>query len=173
MTRNYYTSIVLRANVFFLQAFSFYVFSLCDLVDNWFICIILWLFFCYLLHYYFSHIFVFWVEGRICPDASMTFVWIFLFAWNSLITMIFHRFNLLYEECIEFNKLGLRDNVAQLCVLEVHNALILSSVLFNFCWDKLRMFNYLILHPLIDVPGFPSNIFILQIIYRNGSFPSR
>lgn len=117
--------------------------------------------------------FFFWVEGRICPDASMTFVWIFLFAWNNLITMIFHRFNLLYEECIEFNKLGLRDNVAQLCVLEVHNALILSSVLFNFCWDKLRMFNYLILHPLIDVPGFPSNIFILQIIYRNGSFPSR
>ncbi|KAG2390042.1 Carbon catabolite repressor protein [Vigna angularis] len=28
------------------------------------------------------------------------------------------RFNLLYEEFIEFNKLGLRDNVAQLCVLE-------------------------------------------------------
>ncbi|KAL4307577.1 hypothetical protein HN51_041942 [Arachis hypogaea] len=28
------------------------------------------------------------------------------------------RFNLLYEECIEFNKLGLRDNVAQICVLE-------------------------------------------------------
>ncbi|TKY58165.1 Carbon catabolite repressor protein 4-like 6 [Spatholobus suberectus] len=31
------------------------------------------------------------------------------------------RFNLLYEECIEFNKLGLRDNVAQLCVLEFIN----------------------------------------------------
>ncbi|XP_027940118.1 carbon catabolite repressor protein 4 homolog 6 isoform X1 [Vigna unguiculata] len=31
------------------------------------------------------------------------------------------RFNLLYEECIEFNKLGLRDNVAQLCVLEIIN----------------------------------------------------
>ncbi|BAT82304.1 hypothetical protein LR48_Vigan187s001400 [Vigna angularis] len=29
------------------------------------------------------------------------------------------RFNLLYEEFIEFNKLGLRDNVAQLCVLEI------------------------------------------------------
>ncbi|QHO28895.1 uncharacterized protein DS421_7g220630 [Arachis hypogaea] len=28
------------------------------------------------------------------------------------------RFNLLYEECIEFNKLGLRDNVAQIYVLE-------------------------------------------------------
>ncbi|CAJ1972107.1 unnamed protein product [Sphenostylis stenocarpa] len=28
------------------------------------------------------------------------------------------RFNFLYEECIEFNKMGLRDNVAQLCVLE-------------------------------------------------------
>jgi len=46
--------------------------------------------------------------------------------------MIYHRFNLLYEECIEFNKLGLRDNVAQLCVLEVHNVLISSSALFNF-----------------------------------------
>ncbi|XP_012570701.1 carbon catabolite repressor protein 4 homolog 6 isoform X2 [Cicer arietinum] len=31
------------------------------------------------------------------------------------------RFNLLYEECIEFNKLGLRDNVAQICVLEFIN----------------------------------------------------
>ncbi|KAL5127589.1 Carbon catabolite repressor protein 4 6 [Glycine soja] len=31
------------------------------------------------------------------------------------------RFKLLYEECIEFNKLGLRDNVAQLCVLEFIN----------------------------------------------------
>ncbi|RDY04488.1 Carbon catabolite repressor protein 4-like 6, partial [Mucuna pruriens] len=31
------------------------------------------------------------------------------------------RFNLLYEESIEFNKLGLRDNVAQLCVLEFIN----------------------------------------------------
>ncbi|XP_061356263.1 carbon catabolite repressor protein 4 homolog 6-like [Gastrolobium bilobum] len=31
------------------------------------------------------------------------------------------RFNLLYEECIEFNKLGLRDNVAQICVLELIN----------------------------------------------------
>jgi hypothetical protein len=29
------------------------------------------------------------------------------------------RFQLRYEEDIEFNKLGLRDNVAQLCVLEV------------------------------------------------------
>ncbi|XP_062019335.1 carbon catabolite repressor protein 4 homolog 6 isoform X1 [Rosa rugosa] len=28
------------------------------------------------------------------------------------------RFKLLHEECIEFNKLGLRDNVAQICVLE-------------------------------------------------------
>lgn len=28
------------------------------------------------------------------------------------------RFKLLQEECIEFNKLGLRDNVAQICVLE-------------------------------------------------------
>ncbi|XP_027329482.1 carbon catabolite repressor protein 4 homolog 6-like isoform X2 [Abrus precatorius] len=31
------------------------------------------------------------------------------------------RFNLLYEEFIEFNKLGLRDNVAQICVLESIN----------------------------------------------------
>ncbi|KAI9073981.1 hypothetical protein K1719_044045 [Acacia pycnantha] len=31
------------------------------------------------------------------------------------------RFNLQYEECIEFNKLGLRDNVAQICVLEIMN----------------------------------------------------
>ncbi|CAI8605878.1 unnamed protein product [Vicia faba] len=31
------------------------------------------------------------------------------------------RFNLLYEGCIEFNKLGLRDNVAQICVLELVN----------------------------------------------------
>ncbi|KAK7320702.1 hypothetical protein VNO77_30417 [Canavalia gladiata] len=31
------------------------------------------------------------------------------------------RFNLLYEEYIEFNKLGLRDNVAQVCVLEFIN----------------------------------------------------
>ncbi|KAL2318107.1 hypothetical protein Fmac_031983 [Flemingia macrophylla] len=31
------------------------------------------------------------------------------------------RFNMLYEECIEFNMLGLRDNVAQLCVLEFTN----------------------------------------------------
>lgn len=31
------------------------------------------------------------------------------------------RFNLVYEECIEFNKLGLRDNVAQICVLECIN----------------------------------------------------
>ncbi|XP_030543069.1 carbon catabolite repressor protein 4 homolog 6 isoform X2 [Rhodamnia argentea] len=29
------------------------------------------------------------------------------------------RFKLLQEECIEFNKLGLRDNVAQICVLEL------------------------------------------------------
>ncbi|XP_056166668.1 carbon catabolite repressor protein 4 homolog 6 isoform X2 [Syzygium oleosum] len=29
------------------------------------------------------------------------------------------RFKLLREDCIEFNKLGLRDNVAQICVLEV------------------------------------------------------
>ncbi|XP_057478091.1 LOW QUALITY PROTEIN: carbon catabolite repressor protein 4 homolog 6 [Actinidia eriantha] len=29
------------------------------------------------------------------------------------------RFKLLHEECIEFNKLGLRDNVAQICVLEL------------------------------------------------------
>ncbi|XP_012076635.1 carbon catabolite repressor protein 4 homolog 6 isoform X2 [Jatropha curcas] len=29
------------------------------------------------------------------------------------------RFKLLYEESIEFNKLGLRDNVAQICVLEL------------------------------------------------------
>ncbi|GMH11887.1 hypothetical protein Nepgr_013728 [Nepenthes gracilis] len=28
------------------------------------------------------------------------------------------RFRLVHEECIEFNKLGLRDNVAQICVLE-------------------------------------------------------
>ncbi|GAB4854138.1 hypothetical protein Ancab_022722 [Ancistrocladus abbreviatus] len=28
------------------------------------------------------------------------------------------RFKLVHEECIEFNKLGLRDNVAQICVLE-------------------------------------------------------
>ncbi|KAK7260860.1 hypothetical protein RIF29_27159 [Crotalaria pallida] len=31
------------------------------------------------------------------------------------------RFKLLYEESIEFNKLGLRDNVAQICVLEFIN----------------------------------------------------
>ncbi|WCJ30223.1 CCR4-Not complex 3'-5'-exoribonuclease subunit Ccr4 [Euphorbia peplus] len=31
------------------------------------------------------------------------------------------RFKLLYEEYIEFNKLGLRDNVAQICVLELTN----------------------------------------------------
>ncbi|KAI4316285.1 hypothetical protein L6164_024280 [Bauhinia variegata] len=31
------------------------------------------------------------------------------------------RFKLLHEECIEFNKLGLRDNVAQICVLELIN----------------------------------------------------
>ncbi|XP_058724842.1 carbon catabolite repressor protein 4 homolog 6 isoform X2 [Vicia villosa] len=31
------------------------------------------------------------------------------------------RFNLLYEESIEYNKLGLRDNVAQICVLELIN----------------------------------------------------
>ncbi|XP_052210076.1 carbon catabolite repressor protein 4 homolog 6 isoform X2 [Diospyros lotus] len=31
------------------------------------------------------------------------------------------RFKLLLEECIEFNKLGLRDNVAQICVLESLN----------------------------------------------------
>lgn len=31
------------------------------------------------------------------------------------------RFKLLHEECIEFNKLGLRDNVAQICVLELMN----------------------------------------------------
>ncbi|KAE9459159.1 hypothetical protein C3L33_08938, partial [Rhododendron williamsianum] len=31
------------------------------------------------------------------------------------------RFKLLHEECIEFNKLGLRDNVAQICVLESLN----------------------------------------------------
>ncbi|KAF7817225.1 carbon catabolite repressor protein 4-like protein 6 isoform X1 [Senna tora] len=31
------------------------------------------------------------------------------------------RFNLRCEECIEFNKLGLRDNVAQICVLELKN----------------------------------------------------
>ncbi|KAJ8751680.1 hypothetical protein K2173_025842 [Erythroxylum novogranatense] len=31
------------------------------------------------------------------------------------------RFKLLYEESIEFNKLGLRDNVAQICVLELIN----------------------------------------------------
>jgi hypothetical protein len=29
------------------------------------------------------------------------------------------RFQLRYEEDIKFNKLGLRDNVAQICVLEV------------------------------------------------------
>ncbi|OIW03077.1 hypothetical protein TanjilG_19357 [Lupinus angustifolius] len=31
------------------------------------------------------------------------------------------RFKLLYEESVEFNKLGLRDNVAQICVLEFIN----------------------------------------------------
>ncbi|KAG4379236.1 hypothetical protein GLYMA_17G206966v4 [Glycine max] len=31
------------------------------------------------------------------------------------------RFKLLNEKCIEFNKLGLRDNVVQLCVLEFIN----------------------------------------------------
>ncbi|KAK2452951.1 DNAse I superfamily protein [Trifolium repens] len=31
------------------------------------------------------------------------------------------RFNLLYEESIEFNRFGLRDNVAQICVLEFIN----------------------------------------------------
>ncbi|KAL4603740.1 hypothetical protein ACB092_10G145200 [Castanea dentata] len=31
------------------------------------------------------------------------------------------RFKLLHEECIEFNKLGMRDNVAQICVLELMN----------------------------------------------------
>ncbi|KAK2399040.1 DNAse I superfamily protein [Trifolium repens] len=31
------------------------------------------------------------------------------------------RFNLLYEESIEFNRFGLRDNVAQICVLEIIN----------------------------------------------------
>ncbi|XP_065849532.1 carbon catabolite repressor protein 4 homolog 6 isoform X2 [Euphorbia lathyris] len=31
------------------------------------------------------------------------------------------RFKLLYEEYVEFNKLGLRDNVAQICVLELTN----------------------------------------------------
>ncbi|KAH1212874.1 Carbon catabolite repressor protein 4 6 [Glycine max] len=83
------------------------------------------------------------------------------------------RFKLLYEECIEFNKLGLRDNVAQLCVLEVRNTFIPSSALFNFCWHKLRIFNCLTFHPLIDVLGFPSNVFILQFINQNGSLPSR
>lgn len=115
------------------------------------------------------------VEG---PDLSRcfhdTFVWNFLyFILNNLITMIYHRFKLLYEECIEFNKLGLRDNVAQLCVLEVRNTFIPSSALFNFCWHKLRIFNCLTFHPLIDVLGFPSNVFILQFINQNGSLPSR
>ncbi|PNY02857.1 hypothetical protein L195_g026177, partial [Trifolium pratense] len=31
------------------------------------------------------------------------------------------QFNLLYEESIEFNRFGLRDNVAQICVLEFIN----------------------------------------------------
>lgn len=41
------------------------------------------------------------------------------------------RFKLLYEEAIEFNKLGLRDNVAQICVLELmgqNNATITNAV---------------------------------------------
>ncbi|XP_072084274.1 uncharacterized protein [Arachis hypogaea] len=37
---------------------------------------------------------------------------------NVTLRRFLRRFNLLYEECIEFNKLGLRDNVAQICVLE-------------------------------------------------------
>lgn len=32
---------------------------------------------------------------------------------------IFFRFKLLHEESIEYSKLGLRDNVAQICVFEV------------------------------------------------------
>ncbi|KAH1203484.1 Carbon catabolite repressor protein 4 6 [Glycine max] len=39
--------------------------------------------------------------------------------------------------------------------------------------DKLRIFNYLTFHPLTDVLGFPSNLFILQFINQNGSLPSR
>ncbi|KAG4965404.1 hypothetical protein JHK85_040379 [Glycine max] len=45
----------------------------------------------------------------------------FVFFTSDCFTEFMHMFKLLYEECIEFNKLGLRDNVAQLCVLEFIN----------------------------------------------------
>jgi hypothetical protein len=44
---------------------------------------------------------------------------IFLFPHAGHVKTFLIRFQLRYEEDIEFNKLGLRDNVAQICVLEV------------------------------------------------------
>lgn len=39
-----------------------------------------------------------------------------------------YRFKLLFEESIEYNKLGLRDNVAQICVLEVCQSFCLENL---------------------------------------------
>lgn len=58
--------------------------------------------------------------------------------WNlhvliRIVSIIYIRFKLLQEEVIEFNKLGLRNNVAQICVLEVDQSSLFSLLLVQAC----------------------------------------
>lgn len=67
-----------------------------------------------------------------------------------MISYFFTRFKLLHEEAIEFNKFGLRDNVAQICVLEV-------------CWSSIDLLQNM--HLLFT--EFYIIIFLNLIVIRN------
>lgn len=67
------------------------------------------------------------------------------------------RFQLRYEEDIEFNKLGLRDNVAQLCVLEVCYWATLRALELKFVFHMLLIFCYLF-HCFIVQSVVPQNV---------------
>lgn len=71
-----------------------------------------------------------------------------------------NRFTLLHQEYIEFQKFGLRNNVAQLCILKVSRALayvyvhlhflssffVITSPTFRFTSFKLYLLEQLVLH---------------------------
>ncbi|XP_021893481.1 carbon catabolite repressor protein 4 homolog 6 isoform X2 [Carica papaya] len=60
------------------------------------------------------------------------------------------RFKLVHEECIEFNKVGLRDNVAQICVLELlsqnHKKNMASSPTSSACPKQVVICNIHVLY---------------------------
>ncbi|KAF9617474.1 hypothetical protein IFM89_036435, partial [Coptis chinensis] len=65
-------------------------------------------------------------EDKVCTAEQASFaiksmLWDWVFVLPVMRRISFDRFKLLHEESIEYNKFGLRDNVAQICVLESRN----------------------------------------------------